>query len=452
MTTVKPFTVGPILGNTTAQSFHVFGRGERAKEQKTLSVLRYRAIGIDTWSAPIIRRQQPHFDGSSVTIVNGLSADSRYEYQAGYINEAEDSDELKWDNIAVCQAKTCAEDVAKPLNLVFGSCRYVLKIFGWDLLDDRSDKTYRSIYRDHNSQAIDRVLMLGDQIYADDLNAVAADDSIEDYFKRYRSVFANPHFSELVANVPVCMTLDDHEIEDNWPAHATGKDMVTKYPSAMYAYHIYQMSHSPLALLDDSGQYLKGFPEHFWYRFSDGCCQFFMMDVRTQRHGDEMIDDHQMQALQQFLKQGKAVGRVNVVCTSVPFFPDYQRHNDDKWSGYINQRNRILDFIESHDIQDVVFLSGDVHASLGCTISNGRTRVHSIVSSPFYWPFPHPRKATFQLSGPLAGNARYEVTNPVPQVNTDNYTQLQISPSGIGVKIKGRKGDLLSQGQISFSG
>ena len=58
--------------------------------------------------------------------------------------------------------------------------------------------------------------------------------------------------------------------------------MVTKYPNAMYAYNIYQMSHSALAKVDQSGQYLAGFPNHYWYKFADGCCEFFMMDVRTE--------------------------------------------------------------------------------------------------------------------------------------------------------------------------
>ncbi len=61
-----------------------------------------------------------------------------------------------------------------------------------------------------------------------------------------------------MARVPTYMTLDDHEIEDNWPAKVDERDLVREFPAAMHAYLTYQLSHSPL--LDVRGGALSGTP------------------------------------------------------------------------------------------------------------------------------------------------------------------------------------------------
>ena len=110
----------------------------------------------------------------------------------------------------------------------------------------------------------------------------------------------------------------------------------------------------------------------------------------------------------------------------------------------------VVDFIESKSIKKVVFLAGDVHASMGCTISKGQTKVHSIVSSPFFWPYSHPKKRTFQLSGPLKGNEQFEITNPLEQVNEDNYVLLSIIPNLFYASIRSRKGERI-QSEVQFT-
>lgn len=57
-------------------------------------------------------------------------------------------------------------------------------------------------------------------------------------------------------------------------------------------------------------------------------------------------------------------GRVKFVVSSVPFFPDYRKPNEDKWSGFPSRRLQILDFIRARKIKRVVFLSGDIHPTL----------------------------------------------------------------------------------------
>src|SRR5262249_44741559 len=159
------------------------------------------------------------------------------------------------------------------------------------------------------------IAMLGDQIYADDLKGVGPDQSIDQYLERYRIVFGQPHFRNLTCRFPTYMILDDHEIEDNWPSNADDEDWVTRYPAAIHAYQIYQVSHGPVLQLDHDNR-LTGTPEVFWYTFQDGCCDWFVMDCRNERIWStdatkrRAITPKQMEALLKWLGDGS--GRVKI--------------------------------------------------------------------------------------------------------------------------------------------
>ena len=86
-----------------------------------------------------------------------------------------------------------------------------------------------------------------------------------------------------MAQVPTYMTSDDHEIEANWPSKASRADFRVEHPAAMHAYSICQMSRSALPRLDDEGTRPGEMPHHWPYSFSDGCCDFFVLDTRTER-------------------------------------------------------------------------------------------------------------------------------------------------------------------------
>lgn len=90
------------------------------------------------------------------------------------------------------------------------------------------------------------MLMVGDQIYADDLNFIGPDDMLDEYSARNRDAFTQRYIRRLMAGTPTYMMLDDHEIEDAWPANASARDQVVKYPAAIHAYQSYQANQSPL--------------------------------------------------------------------------------------------------------------------------------------------------------------------------------------------------------------
>ena len=456
---VRIFQVGPIVGATTPRSVRIFGRGEYALESGqpkwAHAAVRVRRKGRSGFFSPKFFKLNPNFDMSAVMVWEGLAADADYEYQAGYFYMDEDSarinidSSLDWSGIKIHEFRTASNDDKATRTIVMGSCRYLLRIFDCELYDDRGDKTFRSIMDQHLAprRRINALIMAGDQIYADDLGPFSADRKLSDYLKRYRAVFSQKHIRQLMAQVPTYMTLDDHEIEDNWPAKARSRDHATKFPSAIQAYKIYQASHSPLHPLQN-GRIADVPDKRLWYTHNDGCCDFFFTDTRTERdlrrNQREIMSRSQLSELLAWLANDSL--RVKVMVTSVPFWESDGR---DTWNGFREQRDHILDYIKTKNIRRVLILSGDVHSSMSSELhldSDRNFKIISVVSSAFFWPVGHPKLRQFRLSGPLDGNTKhnFQIQNASPLCSTDNFTRLRIDPSQVQVEVFDRKGMLLS--------
>ena len=450
---LRQLTVGPIVGETTPNRTRIWGRGDthivEDHPRRCFGAIRYREQGKQQWNPHCIFKMNPNFDQTGIAVLDGLKPETRYEYQMGYFfsdAELEDADfvESDWSSASTGSFLTASNNPKKPRTLVIGSCRYLLKTFLGSFFDDRGDKTFRSIVRQIEAGTdIHQLIMMGDQIYADDLRVFNPDKTIFDFFERYRDVFGQKHIRRLMSQVPTYMTLDDHEIEDNWPQRADEKDWKTLFPVAIHAYQTYQLSHSP-AIAIKRGK-LEGTPNKLWYTHADGCLDLFVTDSRTERYlgngSREMISVEQMDALKQWLNDNSS--RVKVIVTSVPFVPDSTGESGDKWSGFSQQRNQILGHIEKNQIQPVVFFSGDVHASMSVElISPSNLKIISVISSPFFWPYPHPSARHFKTKGKIDGGqtGEFRLANASRVINDDNFTRVKIDLKKVIIDIYERKG------------
>jgi alkaline phosphatase D len=256
--------------------------------------------------------------------------------------------------------------------------------------------------------------MVGDQIYADMFNRlvpIGLADTYGEFQERYLTAFGSPYMRRLLRSAPTYMILDDHEIEDNW-----AKDRLKErkkrvlFNLAINAYMSYQWSHGP-----------RTFGRRLYYTFDCAGYPFFVLDVRTQRTKedieDELDDNHllgrrsldngrtsQLDRLLAWLEQAqKTHGNAPkfIVSPSV-FVPNgvstlkskVQKNGSDSWPAFPETRRDVLDCIVKNGIQNVVFLSGDIHCSNIAEMSFSGTakakgiKAFSITSSAFYWPFP----------------------------------------------------------------
>jgi alkaline phosphatase D len=279
-------------------------------------------------------------------------------------------------------------------------------------------------FTDENAEPPRFTMMIGDQIYADMLNPLPLEraDTYQEFQERYQAAFSSPNMRKLLRTAPTYMILDDHEIADNWTQDRVKKERAL-YNFAFGAYMTYQWSHGP-----------RSFGQRPYYKFACGGYPFFVLDTRTERYKDEkrgLADNHLLgmptidlahrSQLDEFLvwltDQQKLFGNTPkfVVSASV-FCPndmserldaepgkaqealysanEDRRDGSDSWPAFPGTRRAILDQIVKHKIQNVVFLTGDIHcaniARLSFEVDRADTGIvaYDITSSAFYWPFP----------------------------------------------------------------
>ena len=306
-----------------------------------------------------------------------------------------------------------ADKIEKELRFLLGSCRYP----GMAWKRKHSDRIFRPMLREYTDPQ-DKLtprftLMVGDQIYADMFNRfipLGLADTYAEFQERYLTAFGSKCMRALLRKSTTYMILDDHEIEDNWTQdriHCRKKRLL--FNVAITAYSSYQWSHSS-----------RNYGRYLYYSYECGGYPFFVMDGRTQRYKDDdedsLDDNHllgrpsyrdddpsQLQRVCDWLKeQQKKRGDVpKFLVTASVFVPngvqttkgDKQKNKSDGWAAFPNTRRELLDTIVSHNVQNVVFLAGDIHCTnvsemtFSGTPEAAKLKAFSITSSAFYWPF-----------------------------------------------------------------
>jgi phosphodiesterase/alkaline phosphatase D-like protein len=257
---------------------------------------------------------------------------------------------------------------------VFGSCN--LHSMGLIARPDRAWAEIGDIARRHEASFM---LHCGDQIYADIPFAPSASlahyrdkylDAWEDCVPAQRILTERPHY----------MTLDDHEIDNNFDGDRDrdGRpDNSIQLAFARKVYWEFQHSHNPPTSA-----------RQYHYSFAVGAAHFFVLNTRIYRNSGagQMIDLQQERELLAWLLEHRDA--LKFVISSVPFAAVPKDDGDDKWCGqpYAAQRGRILAHLVRHGIERLVFLTGDMHNSMHSTLDirqdGAAVRVHELMSSP----------------------------------------------------------------------
>ena len=315
---------------------------------------------------------------------------------------------------------------AGPLSFLLGSCHYPGLL--WKRKE--ADRIFGPMLAQHEGRPVNFTLMVGDQIYADMFNRmipIGLADSYEEFQERYHSAFGSRNMRKFLSRVPAYMILDDHEIEDNWSQDRLHQSNVKRmlFNLAIGAYMSYQWSHGPRfadSYVHDSAYGAADFLKHMdtlnlFYDFLCAGYPFFVLDTRTQRYHADMpglADNHLLGRPALDPNEPSQLDRVcawlmhmqdtrgNVpkfIVSSSVFLPngvdtlrsDKHKEKDDSWPCFPDTRRRILKTIVEKKVQNVIFLSGDIHCSsvaqLDFTGRGEALKAFSIVSSAFYWPF-----------------------------------------------------------------
>ena len=437
---LRPPSVGPIVGHTSDTSVRLWIRAADVANLRTVGVAALYEEGQPEPREVSYFRLHREYDRTGTVDFHGLSPNTRYTARLASVVVDSLDPELIVDDKEVFERlpdksvwkedfrrldaagfeasfTTFPSSAGGGFSFLMGSCRYP-GVMGQS---KRSDEIFQAMHRHVVEQAKGKdaspprfVLMMGDQIYADKLNSAISlgrADTWPEFQARYTEAFSTPYIRQLMRSLPTYMILDDHEIEDNW-VQGRLKDALKRdlFQSAIRAYMSYQWVHGP-----------RNFGKRIHYSFDCAQAPFFVLDVRTQRIREDQDDTLRGNHLLGYPAKPSAPGfkgQLDQFCDwlaqmqqqrgNVPKFvvsPGVFAPNEvcsrggsgrsDSWPAFPETRRRVLRAIVDNGVQNVVFLSGDVHCSNVSEIyfekKDGGAlplRAYSIVSSAFYWPFP----------------------------------------------------------------
>ena len=242
----------------------------------------------------------------------------------------------------------------------------------------------------------------GDQIYYDFPKPNRKPDRNE-YRLAYREAFFEDEANRyLLSHWPHYMTLDDHEIADQFANDFV--PLLEDVPPAAYL----RAARTAYVEYEDALNPPRPERTRLWYTFDKDAAHFFVMDTRTQRFNvgpvGQIIDPEQMTALCTWMLAHEH--DLKFIVTSVPFVAevDEDRSSDaprwveqerqqcsaerpsnrlnDKWSApqFALQREQIVEFIDAHRIEYVVFLTGDMHCCYYATMRVGGSSAYDAVT------------------------------------------------------------------------
>lgn len=533
MSTLRPPGLGPIVGHTTDRTCRLWMQAAALddprkyvadEDRRTIGVLVVMQRGDHVIPAPVrpvfYFRLHREFDRTGTfvlgreeglggtTPVFALEPDTTYRVRLASLalDDAEDNECVTCDRSlaqtlpnpqvwaaqieripavaceAVFRTASRADAVAPAFAFMLGSCRY--PGLAWKVKE--SDRIFGPMFdelsKERHGARPSLVIMCGDQIYADTYHKaipIGLADTHAEFTERYQQAFGSFNMRRLLRHVPTYMTLDDHEIEDNWTQdriRAPNKKML--FNLAIGAYMSYQWSHSP-----------RNYGKRLYYSFDTCGYPFFVLDTRTQRYMDDIPDtvedNHllgrpsldpsepsQLDVLCDWLvEQQQTRGDVpKFVVSSSVFAPNpvfaingaSVRHleKSDSWPAFPNTRRALLQTIVDRKIQNVIFLSGDVHSASTAELyfrggGSEHLRAFSLVSSAFYWPFPFadgdPAEFVHDSRDPRTPDT-FEIRPGVTMdyrawnfCNDDNFAHITVDRAAhsLTIELIGRDGELI---------
>ncbi|MET7296341.1 alkaline phosphatase D family protein [Streptomyces griseoloalbus] len=272
------------------------------------------------------------------------------------------------------------------MRVAFGSCRWAAPPTGEadPVGPDALDALARRIAADPAGERPDVLLLLGDQVYADetseatrawlaarrDLNEAPGSEvaDYEEYTHLYYESWLDPQVRWLLSTVPTCMVFDDHDVIDDWNTSASWVSDMRALPwwrervlSGLMSYWVHQhlgnlspaeVEADPLyaSLRDtpDGTDALRAFAARAeadaatvrWsYRRDFGRVRLLMVDSRAARVLEEgrrsMLDRTEATWLREQILDGRGSYDHLLIGTSLPWLLPHLVHDVEGWSSVL---------------------------------------------------------------------------------------------------------------------
>jgi hypothetical protein len=283
--------------------------------------------------------------------------------------------------------------------LAFGSCRYASPTTVGDsegIPPDALDLYAQQVAAQPEDQWPDALVLLGDQVYADELthetksllhrrrrgrDHPTPDDQVadfEEYTRLYFESWRDPQVRWLLSTIPSSMIFDDHEIIDDWNTSAAWREKITqeawwhgRITGGLMSYWVYQHlgNLSPQELADNkTWQAIQGLPAEsddaepllrdMAHRADEdpaslrwsfvrhwGDARLIMIDSRAGRVLEEsdrrMLDDAEFGWIEAAMARAVEDGVEHLILgTSLPWLLPHAIHNLERWNETLNVRHQ----------------------------------------------------------------------------------------------------------------
>ncbi|MBV6507494.1 MAG: Phospholipase D [Acidimicrobiales bacterium] len=263
---------------------------------------------------------------------------------------------------------------------------------------------YYTAHRSLAEEDIDAVVHLGDYIYESGgsggirLDTVGSASTLEDYRAKYRMYRSDAALQAVHANHPFLPVWDDHEFRDNYSKSSLAAD-----PARAAAAYQAWFEYMPVMPVDGTTRVYRSIR---WGTLAE----IFVLDSRQYRDyeveslanfgdpGIEMTREGRTllgEAQRNWLLTGLEAAERDNICWKVvgnpvmihparaidldepsirallPELPDHAGIyiNSDQWDGFQWERDLLLAHLHSEGIDNVVFLTGDIHSFWQATLS-----------------------------------------------------------------------------------
>ncbi|MBD3305799.1 hypothetical protein GF339_05395 [candidate division KSB3 bacterium] len=363
---IPSVTHGPISGEVHATSVVLWARGN------TPGTLLFTLAEEPSLESPVNTAQVTVTEDADFTgkvQVDDLKPGTQYHYQVVLLTADERSAPVMGQFQTAPAAQTASE-LSFTFSAGIGGQGYC-----------RKPETGWTIFKTMLAEHPDLFILLGDSVYVDSAcpappNIPGAEGpyaELEGFRTRYRYHLADQHYAAFLAQTPVYTTWDDHEILDNFSGTTLNKLHPQLFADGLQAY----LEYWPILGPEEE-------PQRIYRSFTYGAhAEFFVLDTRSYRDpivnwdpNPRTLEPKTMLGADQFawLQEGLAASQATwkFIVTSVPLayptgWPQPEVDGRDGWanytekSGYETELMALLYFLESHEIQNIIFLAGDTH-------------------------------------------------------------------------------------------
>ncbi|MFN2438511.1 MAG: alkaline phosphatase D family protein [Chitinophagaceae bacterium] len=224
----------------------------------------------------------------------------------------------------------------------------------------------------------------------------------------YENALAQTALKNLLLNVPIVYTWDDHDFCGNdSDASSAGKI------NARLAYQEY-LPHFPLPAGTGNVP--------IYHSFTMGRIHFIVSDVRSERSGTSI-----MGSVQKLWFKNQCIYAKNnnlVIAWINPV--SYGGNRADNWGGYATERTELADFFKANSIQNMFIICGDDHM---IAIDNGNNHDFTTgVNNPFKYPVL--QAAALNAPGSNKGGTYSHGTFLNPDATFGQYALIEVNDTG----------------------